>query len=209
MRVRRTSFWPQSLLHLPLPLLVSRTSAQWLNHQPPVSSAQWSLLARSLSWSGVLNCIPLQFLCARLGLARLSVASPLNPDRLSRYLSRFTRTTSLRVDPPRITALTLPARCCSATPPYRTTRSVDTCPTRVPARTTNIQPTATLRCLVPAITRDTTVRPSQSNSSSRENDSAQVLQNCTEKSVLPCLRPLNLPAAGPRLLSTLTSSLQM
>jgi len=77
---------------------------------------------------------------------------------------------SATVDRPRITALTLPARpllrrhatlrddtlelrfvvllikrIC-----YVMLRSVDTCRTRVPARTTNIQPTATLRCLVPA-----------------------------------------------------------
>jgi len=57
-----------------------------LNHQP-VTMPQCPVLWASLSWSGVLNRIPLAITNGWAGAAIASPLSPLNPDTIRRYLS--------------------------------------------------------------------------------------------------------------------------
>ena len=88
MRVSMTSAiaWSVTAFQPPSVSLNIADLEQKLNH-PAAFPAPHCPGLRSLSWSGVLNCIPLAVRPGWTGAASASPASPLYPDTLRRYLS--------------------------------------------------------------------------------------------------------------------------
>jgi len=87
MRANWTSWTNESVsaFHTPLPSVLSWDLAQLLNHQPWIPPSHRPMLL-SLSWSEVLNFIPLATLSGWAGAAMASPVSPLKPATLRRYL---------------------------------------------------------------------------------------------------------------------------